>query len=118
MYKYVQQIGTVESSETIAGICPKYDKTQYAEVPVPGTQLWCGESSGSICTFPFIFESKLRYEPYTDAEGVSRCGTKDNSFQPIEYAYVNELDEAVPCKGLKNISIATAHHSYFRQCNY
>ena len=94
------QIGTEKSSETIAGICPKYNKTKYGEVPLPGTQLWCGESSESICTFPFIYESKLLYEPYTDAEGVSRCGTKNYSSEPIEYASVNDLDTAVQCKGV------------------
>ena len=95
------QIGTEKSSETIAGICPKYDKTQYAEVPVPGTQLWCGESSGSICTFPFkINGSGLIYEPYKDSQGVSRCGTEDTSREPLEYVSVNFLDASIPCKGL------------------
>ena len=98
MFKYAD-IGTAESRETNAGICPKYDKTRYAEVSVPGTQLWCGESSGSLCIFPFIFESKRRYEPYIDS-GVSRCGTEDYSFASIEYASVNDLDIAVQCKGV------------------
>ena len=100
LYKWAG-IGSEKISETTAGICPKYDKPKYGEVPVPdGKQLWCGEASGSICTFPFkINGSKLIYEPYKDSQGVSRCGTEDNSTEPIEYASVNDLDAAIPCKG-------------------
>ena len=101
-----------EKEGTNAGICPKSDKNlawiwggpepiYLPEDSVPGKQLWCGEESGSICTFPYRIDgSELMYEPYKDSQGVSRCGTLDNSVVPADYASVNDLDVAVPCKGM------------------
>ena len=100
-----------EKEGTNAGICPKSDKNlawiwggpepiYLPEDSVPGKQLWCGEESGSICTFPYRIDgSELMYEPYKDSQGVMRCGTLDNSVVPADYASVNDLDAAVPCKG-------------------
>ena len=103
-------VGPTKNNETNAGICPKTDHTRPwkfrgtepvypPELPVPGKHLWCGEKAGSICTFPFSYESKLFYEPYIDSQGVSRCGTLDSSRAPTEYSSVNNLDTAVPCNG-------------------
>ena len=99
--------------ETNAGICPKSDISQPwiypfndknavsyypPETPVPGKKLLCGESSGKICIFPFSLSgSALYYEPYKDASGESRCGTKDNKLVPIDYYDVDELELAILC---------------------
>ena len=103
-------IKLAEKEGTNAGICPKADKNRawiwggpepiYLPDSVPEKQLWCGEASGSVCTFPFKIDgSELIYEPYKDSGGVSRCGTLDNSVVPTDYDSVNDLDVAVPCKG-------------------
>ena len=103
MYK-AAQIRPTENKETIAGICPKFDdgsKHDPPKFPDPEKQTWplCGEVAGSLCTFPFLYGTELFYEPFKDSQGVSRCGTKDTSDFPIEYASVNDLDIAVPCSG-------------------
>ena len=100
-------IESSKSDETNAGICPKTDKTKdlsyVPETPVPANKKfwWCGEE-GKICTFPFYYLSELYYDPYIDDSGVAKCGTLDNSFEPIVYSDafgINQLESAFPCSG-------------------
>ena len=106
LYKTATVTAFTTSPETNAGICPKYDSSQAwlqyypPEMPLPGKNSWCGEESGSICTFPFSLKftgSVLYYEPYKDASGKSWCGTKFDALVPVEYSDVDELESAVPC---------------------
>ena len=116
LYKHaVIEVST--SNETDAGICPKYDPDRPWQDPdtkadkyyppalsVLGKHAWCGEES--ICTFPFSLSLvsgsdlylNLYYIPYNDSSQISKCGTKDNEYIPINYT-ADELDTAVPCNG-------------------
>ena len=134
----IEEVST--SNKTNAGICPKTnqsipwqdpddaksDKYYPPALPVPGNQSWCGEDAASICTFPFFVSgSDLYYVPYENSSPNSSCGTKDDSYIPIDvsgsdlnyvpyegscgtdddsyipvdYSSVDKLETANPCKG-------------------
>ena len=102
LYKGATVTASVTTPESYAGICPKYDSSQYdsySNMPVPGNYSvsWCAEASGDICTFPFSLKiTGLHYKPYKDDFG-EWCGTKSNNPLPIEYLGVYELESAILC---------------------
>ena len=95
-----------EKNQTNAGICPKIDPNNkwiqqyYYAYPyrkhIPDEQqFWC--FGQSICTFPFVYNSELYYEPvYIDGEG--KCGTSDTSTNPVTYDSFSQ-SSTILCKG-------------------
>ena len=96
----------VENIQANAGICPKVDPNAewiqkyyygYANKKhIPEKQqFWC--SNQSICTFPFIYNEELYYEP-VNIGGDGKCGTNDQYTNPVTYFSYTQ-SSTILCKG-------------------